>query len=201
MNDLRFPRALRIAAILALALALMPREGSAQRRRRDMDRDYRSGVDTTFAFDRRGTISLSINSGDIVVTGSSRDEVHVRATSESDNIRLDVGSSRTSLEISNSYGNHGETHLEISVPTGVKVIARAQSGDIAVRGTRGQVDVRSQSGDIKIQDVADRIDIGSLSGDIEASGLTGDVQIKSVSGEIHVSDLKGDFGAETTSGS
>jgi len=39
-----------------------------QRSRRDYDRDYRSSVDTTLDFDRRGLVSLTLGSGDIVVT-------------------------------------------------------------------------------------------------------------------------------------
>jgi DUF4097 and DUF4098 domain-containing protein YvlB len=80
-------------------------------------------------------------------------------------------------------------------------VARAQSGDISISGTRGEVDARSQSGDIKVSDVADRLDVGTLSGDIEAHGISGDVQIKSVSGDIHLADFRGDFEGETVSGS
>ena len=59
-------------------------------------RDYRSRIDTTFAFDKRGTVSLTATNGDIVVTGWSRDQIHVRAISENGNIRFDASSSRMS---------------------------------------------------------------------------------------------------------
>jgi DUF4097 and DUF4098 domain-containing protein YvlB len=106
-----------------------------------------------------------------------------------------------SVELSNRYGHGGESRFEISVPVGVRIVARAQSGDIAISGTRGEVDARSQSGDIKVDDVANRLDIGTLSGDVEAHRVNGDVQIKSVSGDIRLSDFKGDFEGETVSGS
>ena len=196
-------RGIWLAGLCAMVLlvALAGRSAEAQRSRRNYDRDYRSNVDTTFDFDRRGVVSLTLASGDIVVTGWSRDQVRVHATSESGSIRLDAGSSRVSVELSSRYGGGGDSRFEVTVPVGVRVVARSQSGDIAISGTRGNVDARTQSGDIKLDEVGDRLDIGTLSGDIEAHAVHGDVQIKSVSGDIRLSDFQGDFEGETVSGS
>jgi DUF4097 and DUF4098 domain-containing protein YvlB len=183
---------------LLLLLVLVAGTADAQRRR-DLGRDYRSSIDTTFAFDPRGTVSLTLGSGDIVVTGWSRDEIRVHATSENGGIRLDASGSRLTLELSNAYRGD-ESRFEVTVPTGVRVIARAQSGDISISGTHGEVEARAQSGDVKVDDVANRLDIGTLSGDVEAHTVNGDVQIKSVSGDVQVSDFKGDFEGETVSG-
>lgn len=196
--QLSFATSARTALLL---VALAANLAGAQRSRRDYDRDYRSTVDTSFDFDRRGLVSLTIGSGDIVVTAWARDQIRVHATSENGGVRLDANSSRVSVELSNRYGNGGESRFEVTVPVGVRIVARAQSGDIAISGTRGEVDARSQSGDIKVDDVANRLDIGTLSGDVEAHVVNGDVQIKSVSGDIRLSDFKGDFEGETVSGS
>jgi len=184
-----------------LLVALTAGAAGGQRSRRDYDRDYRSSVDTTFDFDRRGLVSLTLGSGDIVVTAWSRDQIRVHATSENGGVRLDASTTRVSVELSNRYGHGDDSRFEITVPVGVRIVARAQSGDIAISGTRGEVDARSQSGDIKVDEVANRLDIGTLSGDIEAHSINGDVQIKSVSGDIRISDFKGDFEGETVSGS
>ena len=190
-----------ILRLAVLALLLGAQVASAQRSRRNYDRDYPSTVDTTFGFDRRGSVSLTIGSGDIVVTAWDRDQVRVHATSENGGVRVDASSSRMSLEIANRYGGGGDSRIEVTVPQGVRVIARAQSGDIAVSGTQADVDARSQSGDIKLEEVGNRLDIGTLSGDIEAHNVNGDTQIKSVSGDVRITDFKGDFEAETVSGS
>lgn len=187
-------RALRLA-LLCVAVGA----GTARaQRRHEHGRDYRSNVDTTFGFDRHGLTSVTIGSGDIVVTAWDRDEIRIHATSEDGGVRLDANGSRVTVEPANGGG---ESRFEVTVPIGVRIVARAQSGDIAISGTRGEVDARSQSGDIKVSDVADRLDIGTLSGDIEAHGVSGDVQIKSVSGDIHLADFRGDFEGETVSGS
>jgi DUF4097 and DUF4098 domain-containing protein YvlB len=193
-------RLVRLAGLACFAVALCGRVAEAQRHR-DYDRDARSTVDTSFTFDRRGVVSLTLGSGDIIVTAWDRDQIRVHATAESGGIRLDATSSRVSVELSDRYGGGGDSRFEVTVPIGVRVIARAQSGDIAISGTGADVDARSQSGDIKVEDVANRLDIGTLSGDIEARAVRGDAQIKSVSGDIRITDFKGDFEGETVSGS
>lgn len=192
-----WPRGARGAVVLVLLTA---GSAGAQHVRRGYDRDYRSTIDTTFSFDARGTVSLTLGSGDIVVNGWSRDEIRVHATTENGGIRLDATSSRLSLELAGAHRGD-DSRFEVSVPTGVRVVARTQSGDIAISGTRGEVDARAQSGDVRVDDASNRLDIGTLSGDVDVRGVTGDVQIKSVSGDVQVTDFKGDFEGETVSGS
>src|SRR5919107_1305610 len=105
---------LRASAFVVLALASPFTHAEAQRGRRDADRDYRSTVDTSFAFDKRGTVALTIGSGDIIVTGWTRDQVRIHAVSENDNIRLDATTARVTLEVSNTYRSRGETRFEVS---------------------------------------------------------------------------------------
>src|SRR5437868_5681609 len=72
----------------ALLVAFGSTSAAAQHGRRDYDRDYRSSVDTTFSFDRRGQVSLTLGAGDIVVTGWSRDQIRIHATSDNGGVRL-----------------------------------------------------------------------------------------------------------------
>src|SRR5690349_18103431 len=92
----------RIATLAAVLLVCSEvRDAGAQRRRStNSSGNYSSRVDTTFAFDKSGAVSITSISGDIVITGWSRDQVHVRALSEDDNVRLDVSQSRMNLEVS-----------------------------------------------------------------------------------------------------
>ena len=201
LNHRVLTRLLPTLAVVPLLLALATSAADGQRSRRDYDRDYRSNVDTSFSFDRRGLVSLTIGSGNIIVTAWDRDQIRVHATTESGGVRLDASSSRVVVEPRGGYGSGGESRYEITVPIGTRIVARAQSGDIAITGTHADIDARSQSGDIRIEDAASRLDVGTLSGDIEVHAAIGDVQIKSVSGDIRLTDLKGDFEGETVSGS
>jgi DUF4097 and DUF4098 domain-containing protein YvlB len=202
MTSFRLPRRrITISTVAALALFAIasPHTAHAQRNRARFGSDYRSSIDTTFAFDKNGSIDVTAGNGDIAVTGWSRDQIHVHAVSENSNIRLAASSSRMSLELAS--GSRGsDTHFEVSVPYGVHVTVRAMSGDISVRGTRGEVEAHTQNGDIDVEDVANRLDVNTLSGSIEARTVTGDVDIGTTSGDVKITDLRGNVEVGTVSG-
>lgn len=202
MTSSRLPRrriAISIAAALALYAIASPRAAHAQRDRVRFGSDYRSSIDTTFAFDKNGSINVTAGSGDVTITGWSRDQIHVHAVSENSNIRLDASTTRMTLELAS--GSRGsDTHFEVSVPYGVHVMVRAASGDISVRGTRGEVEAHAQSGDIDVEDVTNRLDVNTISGGIEARTVTGDVDINTTSGDVKITDLRGNADVGTVSG-
>ena len=181
--------------VAVLLVAIGSRDAGAQRRRTT---NY-SSRDTTFAFDKNGSVTVTTNSGDIVITGWSRDQVHVHAVSDDDNIRMDVSSSRMNVEIG-SGRRGGETRFEVSVPFGVRVLASARSGDISVHGTHGQVEVRAQNGDINVDDVTSRLDVNTFSGDFVGTNVSADVQIGTISGSVRLTDVRGSIEAGTVSG-
>ena len=192
-----------VGAALALTTFLSTSAGAQRGNNRDRDREFReaqSRIDTTFAFSRTGVVDLTQVSGDIVVTAWDRGEARVRAYAERGQVRSDLSSSRLSLEIESIRGRVGETRFEVSVPVGVRVIARSRSGDVSVRGTKGAVQAESTSGDVEVVDATDRIVLESMSGDVRASQLNGEVRAQSLSGTIEVRNVTGDIRAETTSG-
>jgi DUF4097 and DUF4098 domain-containing protein YvlB len=194
----------RFLSLATIALVTLLPDASGAQRNRDRDRedsqDVQSRIDTTFAFSRTGVVDLTQISGDIVVTTSDRGEARIRAYAERGRIRSSLSSSRLTLEIESVRGRVGDSKFEVSVPVGVRVIARSTSGDVSVRGTKGAVEARSTSGDVTVTDATDRVVIESVSGDVHASQLTGDVRSESVSGTIEIRDATGEVRAETTSG-
>jgi DUF4097 and DUF4098 domain-containing protein YvlB len=189
--------------VVATVLTLLPGSASAQRNRdreREDSQDVQSRMDTTFAFSRTGVVDLTQISGDVVVTAWDRGEARIRAYAERGRIRSNLSSSRLTLDIESVRGRVGDSKFELSVPVGVRVIARSTSGDVTVKGTRGAVDARSTSGDVTVTDATDRIVLESVSGDVRASQLTGEVRSESVSGTVEIRDATGDVRAETTSG-
>ena len=193
-----------LLATIAVVTLLPDTSGAQSNRDRDRDREdsqnAQSRIDTTFAFSRTGVVDLTQISGDVVVTAWDRGEARIRAYAERGRIRSSLSSSRLTLEIESVRGRVGDSKFEVSVPVGVRVIARSTSGDVTVRGTRGGVEARSTSGDVTVTEATDRILIESVSGDVHASQLTGDVRSESVSGTIEIRDATGEVRAETTSG-
>jgi DUF4097 and DUF4098 domain-containing protein YvlB len=93
-----------------------------------------------------------------------------------------------------------DSRFEVSVPQGVRVIARSQSGDITIRGTHGEVEASAQSGDLVIEDVNGRLDVKSFSGEVTVSNVVGDVEISTQSGDLKLSDVRGNIEIGNTSG-
>lgn len=179
-------------AVLLLAGTAAP--AAAQGR----DTELASRIDTTFAFDRRGSLVIVAGSGEVDVTAWDRPQIRVRARSERSAVRLDATNTRVSLEIVRSRG--GDTRFEVTVPVGVRVSARSTGGDIVITGTKGAVEARTQGGDLNVSDVGEIVDLNSYSGDIIARGIAGNIEITSLSGEIMLSDVRGDVDATTVSG-
>lgn len=170
-------------------------------RRRELEREERgraSSLDTTVAFDARGTLSVTCPGGAVIVTGSDRSEIRVRARSESGAIRFTSAGSRAVLETASGRGC-SDGRFEVSVPMGTRVVANSWSGSVSVRGVRGEVEAHVQSGDVDVRD-ATRLEIEALSGDITVQGVRGDVGIRSISGDVHLSDVHGDVEVESVSG-
>lgn len=197
---LRLTRIGVVAAALALPMMIGgPSSAGAQRGRNRFDSDYRSRIDTTFAFDKSGSVTVRSGVGDIMITGNTTNQVRVHAVSDDNVMRMDASSSHLTLETSGSRRG-SDTRFEISVPQGVSVEVHSQSGDISVKGTHGQVEARSMSGDVEVDDVAGRLDANTLSGGLTASNVSGDVEIVSTSGDVKIDDLRGSVDVQTVSG-
>jgi DUF4097 and DUF4098 domain-containing protein YvlB len=194
----RFLYVLSAAMLLALAY---PADAQQRTRRasHDTERDDVRAMDTTVAFARGGTVSLTIRGGEVVVTGWDKDEVRVRTRTEDGAVRFGATSTRVTVEL-DGYRRGSDAHFEINVPQGTRVSARSQTGEITIRGTKGQVEAGTQSGEIVIADVTGRVDVNTLSGDIDISSADGDAEIKTVSGDVKIDKMKGDVEVETVSG-
>ena len=195
----------RFLFLATVAVApLLPATAAGAQRNRDREhedsQDVQSRIDTTFAFSRTGVVDLTQISGDVVVTAWNRGEARIRAYAERGRVRSSLSSSRLTLEIESVRGRVGDSKFELSVPVGVRVIARSTSGDVSVKGTKGAVEARSTSGDVTVTEATDRIVLESVSGDVHGAQLTGETRSESVSGTIEIRDANGDVRAETTSG-
>jgi DUF4097 and DUF4098 domain-containing protein YvlB len=181
------------------------REREQERRDRDRERaeerrarDAAGSLDTTVAFDARGTISVNCPQGAVIVTGSDRNEIRVRARTENGAIRFTSNGMRATLEPASGRGcNDG--HFEVIVPVGARVTARSWSGSVSVKGVHGDVDTHTQSADVDLRDIG-RLDLESLSGDVRIQGVNGEAMINTVSGDIELTNARGDVEIETVSG-
>ena len=184
------------------AKAERARDKADRDRDREAEREERNrsgALDTTVTFDARGSLTVSCPGGSVIVTGSDRNEIKVRARTESGAIRFSSNGTRATLEPSSGRGC-SDGRFELTVPTGTRLSASTWSGSVTVRGVHGEIEARAQSGDVKVNDAGDRLDVESLSGDVSIAGVKGETKVNTVSGDIALSALRGDVVAETVSG-
>jgi hypothetical protein len=83
---------------------------------------------------------------------------------------------------------HVEASLSVEVPTGVRVDARTNSGEVEIHGTRGGVGARTLNGGISIDGAAGQIDARSVNGGIELQvdslGPDDGISVETVNGAI-----------------
>ncbi|MEO6528041.1 MAG: DUF4097 family beta strand repeat-containing protein [Gemmatimonadaceae bacterium] len=175
------------------------RERDREREETRRERNAAGALDTTVTFDAKGTLSVSCAGGDVVITGTDRNEIKVRARTERGAIRFTSNGSTARLEPASSR-SCGDAHFEVSVPRGVHVSAETWSGSVTVRGVRGEIEAHAQSGDINVRDAGEHLELATLSGDITIQGVSGDAAVHSLSGEVTLTGARGNVEIETVSG-
>ena len=182
-------RTLRTILLPALlAPAVLTAQSGAQR------------VDTTFAFERGGSVALGLVSGEIRVVTGRENEVRLLATIERGRLETTLTRSHVSVQAKSVNGRMGAARYELTVPVGTRVDANAVSGTITVRGTGTEVEAHTVSGGIRVEDASGIVDVGTVSGDIDLRNASGRISVATVSGEFAGESVRGDLEAEAVSG-
>jgi DUF4097 and DUF4098 domain-containing protein YvlB len=187
---------------LAAAVAVAPAQARAQKDRdRDRQRERElTRVDSTFAFDKGSRVDVSIASGEIIITGWTRPEAKVVASTERGWIDTQLSSHHITLQTHTDRGHSGPARVEIMVPIGTRVEANSASGSIRITGTDGEVGASSASGAIEVLGATDRISVQTAGGKIHVAKLKGRTRLETISATLEAEDVAGDINAETVSG-
>lgn len=181
-----------IASTIAVLFA-MP--ASAQVRH-----SYASTVDSTVTIEKGGTVSVSVYSGKVNVTGGSGSQVQIRGTTE--RADLEIRARPTSVTISTDpEGPHGgRADLDIVVPTGTRVVLNGFSAPFSIKGVKGEAKIESLSGSAVVSGAVGKVKVETVSGNIDIDDIDGDVAAEAVSGRIGITSVNGDIDTETVSG-
>lgn len=193
--------------VAAMAVLLVPSADAQRKRDKDRDRDrdrddeeFVSRIDTTIAFDRDGTVALSAMSGEIIVNTWNRSEVKVKASSERGEIRFEASRSRLDMSMRTRGSRSGDTRYELTVPENARVLSQSISGEISLRGIKGEATAHTVSGDIDVADMGSRLDVSTVSGSARIIGVAGRVEVNAVSGDLELARITGEIDASTVSG-
>ena len=187
--------ALLIAALLCALLALAAPAAA--------DRP----VDETRPVNADARISIETLSGQVVVTGWNRNEVHVTGTVGDDTrgLRIEGDADDLRIEVDIPEGRHSgkrdlDADLRISVPAGARLEVESVSSSAEVSGVTAEVEVESVSGSVDIDGAPSTASAETVSGAIRVIGARGRVHAESVSGSVEIQGGSGRIQAATVSG-
>ncbi len=202
------------ATLLCLSLTAQKNEG-----------DYH--LDKEFNLALNGKIDLFSSDAKVFITGSTRDNVHLKVDRTIVSKGLFFGSDEFALEIDNTNGNlkirerskssnygivgyyHEDYEIRIEAPEGASLTIKGDDGDYVIRNINGMISMTVDDGDIELfgckgSKFGFRLDDGDLNmdqgkGSIEIDMDDGDVNIRNAHFTSIIADIDdGDFVVETS---
>ena len=177
-----------------------------------------AGVRRVVVVGRAGSLRIIGRPGaaEIVASGtacaSDKDDLRdIKLTSEREGSDLRIEAVIPDSSSFFSFSHNSRLDFEVSVPAGAEVsvtdgsgsleirdVGSASvvdgSGEVIIRGAKGDVKVRDGSGSIEINDVTGDVEIRDGSGSIDVDNVTGSVLVDGDgSGSVNVSDVRGNF--------
>jgi Putative adhesin len=136
-------------------------------------------------------IQLSGHSGDVAVTALPISETRItrvvrRSSDPGDSYRFEG----TVLHLDTDCGPDCSVSYQIDAPTGVSVTGNLDSGDITLDGV-ATANVTVTSGDIAIKGTTGQVKALATSGTITAVDTRGPVSLEATSGDLHAMNLAG----------
>lgn len=163
-------------------------------------------IDKSLKASRDGRVEIANVAGEVNVTGSDDDSVHVTGKLGNNTKELvferDGDTVTIRVEIERDARNVGSTRLDIRVPEGSAVDIDTVSADVGLRDVHGAVHINTVSGDIELATATTNLDVTTMSGDLElrGEGQEGDIRMTSVSGNVTVTGLGGAVETSSVSG-
>lgn len=156
------------------------------------------------------SLILSNVAGDIVVSGTSRGEIHIEAVKrakagdpaevkrqlDSTTIEIEERTGRVEVRTRYTDGQHKHSWVSVdytvTVPPTAGVELRSVSGDVTITGVSGEVSVETVSGSVTASNLGPRVSLKAVSGDVNVSATSGDGELvaNSVSGDVSVKGYK-----------
>jgi hypothetical protein len=159
------------------------------------------------AFPAGGTLHVNNERGDVTVTVSSDDKIHVdvrkkiRADKQEDADKYNpqtkpdiVVSGKTVTVNANTEraGEHGVVaDLDISIPRKADVFIDSKRGNVEVSDREGNLQISASRGSISLDDIAGNASLSVSGSSVKADKISGDLSIDGRAKEVSISDVKG----------
>ena len=212
--------------VFALLFAFAFASPAAAQRNRDRDQDRDRGpretetVDRTLSLSPGGTVRLKTFSGRVNITGTSGNQVVVKAVRRAsrerlDDIKLEITQSGNTIDIDANHrvverrnDNVVETDFDIQVPSQVRLDVRTFSAPVTINGVSGDLVVDGFSSEVRLTDVAGPMRVKTFSGGVTVEARSwsdGDaLNVNTFSGDVTLrlpANARGDITFDSFSGS
>ena len=157
----------------------------------------------TFTVGKGGTIDVTIQGGNIVITPWDRDEVSVRIRDADDDDDPGIRMSQygTTVLIEDTHGSSDDITLEINIPSRFDVRLRSSSGDIEINGPlTGRMKGTTGGGNVRLGNLGGSIEMKTSGGDITGGDIGGDLDLNTSGGDIRMGKVTGSATATTSGG-
>jgi hypothetical protein len=127
--------------------------------------------------------SIKINSvgGDLSIIGWESEDLLIKA--DNDDISIEHRNGEVILSCDND-------DLSLRTPKGASLLLGTISGDAAIRGVMGDIELKEVSGDLSIRE-AGSLTIGTVHTDFSLRGAKKNLYAKSVEGDVSIRDVEG----------
>jgi DUF4097 and DUF4098 domain-containing protein YvlB len=177
----------------------------------------------TFSTPDAISLFVAIGSGSVVLHASAVDQTEVEITGDgADEVVVEQRGDEVHItappRLGGLFGGRNGLDVQVSLPTGSRVITKLGSADLTAAGELGTVSVKTGAGSVRLESVSGDADIHTGSGDITLGDLggaasvttgsgsialgavTAEVLAKSGSGDLRVREANGDAALRTGSG-
>ena len=159
----------------------------------------------TVAADPKGEVEVNNVAGSIEITTWDRPQVSVDAVLDSDDLKVEVESTKGHVEVQVRYPSHGDrggAHLKIQVPAQSSLDVSAVSSSVSTSGVQGRQEIESVSGEIMATVSAADSELRTVSGRLVArgDGHPAHLRANSVSGDVDIEGGSGNVESTTVSG-
>lgn len=188
-------------------------------------------LDRSFDVPPGGRLTVDIEGGSVVVTGSDAGKVvvHMRARgSERRLAKLDWSAERDGEGVTIigkrdgdwfDWSDDSHVSVTVEVPRSYnldlqtsggnlevkqlegRAVGRTSGGRITVESVRGEVRMKTSGGSVKARDLQGRVELSTSGGPIEASQIEGNLRAQTSGGGIRIEQTSGSLEARTSGGS
>ena len=160
-------------------------------------------VDKEFSAKKEVRIKLVLSDCELTASTNKKIQVHHESTYDPDRYRVIMEERGDRLYLEEKfYDDHpgGSAHWKVAVPPGTEVEFNSATGDLTVKGFKGELEGNSGTGDIDLENSDGEFDLNSGTGNIIVKASSGEFDLNSGTGTVRINDAKGDFKANSGTG-